>query len=310
MRPFPIKAREALITQIMRPVRAGRIVHAMIFAGPAGTGRKTAAKYVAQTLCCDAKAGRPCGVCASCRRFRDSNAPELITLAPDPKEIKIEAVRALLEEISLRPEGKMKCVIIEEADRMNPFAQNALLKTLEEPPEYAVFFLITQHPSVLLPTIRSRCTLVRFAPLEDEEVEEILINRGVSEERARSIAPMARGCAGKAIAISEDAEYPQKTETLLNAMKDLKTERDVASVGPAIAGMRDDEKLLSELLEECAQELMHEDVRTPLARTLQENGIDGAALMQAVIGFVRMRASNVSFQYAAEMLLYNMLKPV
>ena len=91
--------------------------------------------------------------------------------------------------------NKKECVIIEEADCMNQSAQNALLKTLEEPPEYAVFFLITQHPSVLLPTIRSRCTLVRFAPLEDEEVEEILINRGVSEEKARSIAPMARGCA-------------------------------------------------------------------------------------------------------------------
>ena len=310
MLPFPIKARDALITQIMRPVLTGRIVHAMVFAGPAGTGRRTAARYAAQTLCCGSEGKRPCGICPSCLRFRDNNAPELIRVLPDKNEIKIEAIRALLEELSLRPQGKMKCVLIEQADTMNPHAQNALLKTLEEAPEYAVFFLITEHPSSLLPTIRSRCTLVRFSPLADKDVEELLIQRGVPAERARQVAPMARGSMGKAIKISGDAEYVQKAEALKEAMKDLKTARDVASVGPALAGFREDEKLLSELLEECALELMRGGSLTPLAEVMKRNGIDGAALMEAVIGFGRMRESNVSYQYAVEMLLYNMISIV
>ena len=297
------RARPFLLNQLMRPVKTGRIVHAQIFAGPVGTGRFTAAKYVAQALNCTG-AQKPCGSCPECRRILSGSAPELMIVEPDGSSIKISRIRGVIEALSLRPEGHYKCVILKNADRMTESAQNALLKTLEEAPEYAVFFLITARLSALLPTIRSRCMTLRFAPVSREETEQALLEKGISPMQAASAAELSGGCIGKALEIVQVPAYRTVYDGLVKALTPMKIRRDVALCGPVLAFGKENARLLLEILEQAARERMRGEENSPLSRLLRDNGLDGARLMKAVIRCGRMLDSHVSYQYAVEMLLY------
>ena len=126
---------------LMRSVQAGRIVHALLFTGPRGTGKHTAANLFAQAIFCTG-ADRPCGACPACRRVLAGVHPDLHRVVPDEKNaIRVDAIRDLVDELSMRPyEGGYHVAIIDRADRMNANAQNALLKTLENPVGDVMFF--------------------------------------------------------------------------------------------------------------------------------------------------------------------------
>ncbi|MBQ3761757.1 MAG: DNA polymerase III subunit delta' [Clostridia bacterium] len=299
LRPF-------LKSQLMRPVTTGRIVHAQIFAGPEGTGKHEAALFQAKALNCTGSGKKPCGVCPSCLRFSDSNAPELIEIRPEKNVIKVDVIRDLIKEVSLRTEGRIKCVVFYEADRMNEAAQNALLKTLEEPPAYVVFYLLTQRVESLLPTIRSRCTLLRFSPSSESEVASMLVSRGVDGEKAARIARLSFASPGKAVKLAADEEYQGVLEELTDIFGKLKTEKDIPYQAQRMGRFKDKPRRMLEILETCAGELMRGDCVTPLARALKSNGCDGVKLMKAVITCSKRLNSYVSYQYAAEMLLYDL----
>ena len=303
------RARPFLIDQLIRPVKTGRIVHARIFSGPAGTGKKTAAEWSARAINCEATGERPCNVCPSCLRFLSGNAPELIRLSPDAESsfIKVDAIRALIDVLSVKPDRGYKCVIISPADRMNDAAQNALLKTLEEAPPYAVFFLITESLSRLLPTIRSRCAVMRFAPLSTDEVYTYLIGEGINESEAREAAAFSGGCIGKALDRINNPAYKDTGALLTACFQKYSCIADAAAISAEIGKLKDKSRIVLSILEASAHELMNGGELSALSKALSKNGIDGARLMRAVINCAQSLEHFVTFQYAIDMLLYEII---
>src|SRR4051794_10808706 len=204
-----------LVGLLSRSVAGGTLPPSLLFAGPAGVGKQLTALAVAQALNCtntttgsglraEGSAGTPfdaCGVCAACTRIARGVHPDVLFVAPgDSGAIKIDQVREVVDRAQYRPfEGRRRVVVIDEADALVPSAQNALLKTLEEPTPSSVFILVTSRPDMLLPTVLSRCPQLRFRPLSLEEIVKALTARRRTESESRAIAATADGSLGHAL---------------------------------------------------------------------------------------------------------------
>ena len=150
-------------------VISGKLPHTLLFCGPAGVGKTLVAVELFKALACLTHPGEACDTCRSCLKIISGTHPDLKVLDPPPSGKQVDLVRAFLAESTLRPfEARRKMIIIEPAERLNPSSANALLKALEEPPDSTVFVLVSHRPSLLLPTIVSRCQALRFTPLEGE----------------------------------------------------------------------------------------------------------------------------------------------
>jgi DNA polymerase-3 subunit delta' len=221
-----------LVQLLSRSAARGSLPPSLIFAGPAGVGKRLTATALAQALNClkpiDALPSRKhttagdrqadparqaigheidaCGVCAACRRIARHVHPDVIVVEPgDNGSIKIDQVRDVVDRVGYRPfEGRRRVVIIDQADALVTAAQNALLKTLEEPPSSSVLVLVTSLPDVLLATVRSRCPQLRFRGLSAQEIADALVARGRSETEARAVAATADGSLGRALEASAD----------------------------------------------------------------------------------------------------------
>src|SRR5262245_24561078 len=180
--PFSaIAGHRPVIELLSRAAARNTLPQSLVFAGPQGVGKRLTAVALAQTLNCERLIAGPlpadaCGTCAACARIaRGVHADVLVVEPGDSGAIKVDQVREAIDRTAYRPlEGRRRLVIIEEADALVPEAQNALLKTLEEPPPASVFVLITARPDLLLPTVRSRCQRLRFGPLPPAEVAAVL----------------------------------------------------------------------------------------------------------------------------------------
>jgi DNA polymerase-3 subunit delta' len=182
---------------------SGRLPHALLFHGPAGVGKATAAGMLAAALLCTDARRRPCGACAACGRQAHGNAYDRVHLTPDGAQIKIEAVRALQDLMRSGPERAV--AIVDPADAMNAHTANALLKTLEEPPPGWTLVLVTARPEALPATIRSRCQGVRFGRLTPEATGDVLRAHGVQDALAGRLARMAEGAPGALLGEGLDA---------------------------------------------------------------------------------------------------------
>jgi DNA polymerase-3 subunit delta' len=198
-----------LVGLLARSIQRQSLPPSLIFAGPAGIGKRLTAMAVAQALNClipkttddeiDA-----CGVCTACTRMARGVYPDVLLIEPgESGSIKIEQIRDAVERTGYRPfEGRRRVVIVDEADALGAPAQNALLKTLEEPPSSSMFILVTSRPDVLLPTVRSRCLHLAFRPLAAREIAVALMARGHSEAEALAVAATADGSLGHALQTS------------------------------------------------------------------------------------------------------------
>jgi DNA polymerase-3 subunit delta' len=175
----------------------------LIFAGPAGVGKRTAAVALAQLLnCLHPAATDACGVCASCKRIaRGVHADVLIIEPGESGNIKVDQVREAIERAAYRPfEGRKRVVIVDDADAMVIEAQNALLKTLEEPPAASMFILVSSRPDLLLPTVLSRCQRLRFGRLAPADVADVLMrSHGYEPADAHASASASDGSIGAAL---------------------------------------------------------------------------------------------------------------
>jgi DNA polymerase-3 subunit delta' len=207
-----------LVGLLARSVQLGTVPPSLILAGPAGVGKRLVAVATAQAFNClatragppgspDEGAGRDaCGTCAICRRIARGLHPDVPIVEPgDGGAIKIDVIRDVIDRAAYRPfEGRRRVVIVDDADTLVHAAQNALLKTLEEPPPSSLFLLVTSRPDLLLPTVRSRCPQLRFRPLAAADVVAVLTAHGRSEAEARAVSALADGSVGRALEASGD----------------------------------------------------------------------------------------------------------
>jgi DNA polymerase-3 subunit delta' len=182
----------------------GTLPPSLIFAGPDGVGKRMAAVALAQLVnCLHASGEDACGVCAACARIARGVHADVLVIEPgETGVIKVDQVRDAVERSAYRPfEGRRRVVIVDDADTMLSEAQNAILKTLEEPPAASMFILITSRPDMLLPTVRSRCPRLRFGPLAPAEVAAVLMQaHGYQSAAAHAAASASDGSVGAALA--------------------------------------------------------------------------------------------------------------
>ena len=188
--------------RLRKEIAAGGIAQPVILAGPDGSGRHTAARLLAAAAVCASAGQKPCGVCSHCRKAAEDEHPDVLFCRREGKvNFPVEQVRRLRQDAFLRPtEAERKVYIVEDAQTMNAFGQNALLKVLEEPPAFVRFVLLVHHPEELLETVRSRCRLVQMEPLSPEDGEALLARMcpaASPEDRARALTA-AGGFAGAA----------------------------------------------------------------------------------------------------------------
>jgi DNA polymerase-3 subunit delta' len=205
-----------------RAIGHHRLPPALLFSGPSGVGKKTLALAVGRALLCEVDDGDTCDICAACSRAARGLHPDAILIEPDGASIKIEQVRDVVREIAGRPfEGRARAVVFDEAHLLTEQAQNALLKSLEEPPATSHVFLVTASPQALLPTIRSRCQMLRFSPLPQSLLETHLRETsGVSAEEARLRAVLSGGSLGVALAFESEA-WRALREDLMEVLEKL-----------------------------------------------------------------------------------------
>ncbi len=199
----------------------GRASHAYLLCGPKGSGKRTLAKILAAAFQCTAEAGVPCGHCNQCRKVFGDIHPDVITVDdPEKKILPVDKIREARTDAFLRPnEGKRKIYVIPRAQDMNENGQNALLKLIEEPPAYGVFFLLTDNAGRMLPTIRSRCAELRLEPVAKQEALAWLLQRHPAENRETLENAVFRsgGYLGQAEEILQNGGLDPKTEEFVRA---------------------------------------------------------------------------------------------
>lgn len=215
---------QRLLQHLRIAVKNRKTSHAYLFVGGAGAGKRmiamTFAKYL---LCADPKA-EPCGICDSCRVFDSGNHPDVIPVTTEKKTLGVDEIRGqILETVDIKPyHYDKKIYIIHQAHTMTVQAQNALLKTLEEPPEYAVFLLLAENMDVFLPTVLSRTVTLKISPISEKELSQYLMQKAiVSQEEAVFFAAYGQGRIGHALELIEDETFRQMREDLLRQMSGL-----------------------------------------------------------------------------------------
>lgn len=187
-------------------IKNSKVNHAYMFEGIDGVGKKTFTDEFSSILL---------------KSENVNNSPDYISIKPDGNSIKIAQVRDLQTDIIVKPHSDYKIYIINQAEKMTIEAQNALLKTLEEPPEYVIMILITNNKEALLDTIKSRCEIIKFLPISLMDLKKYLMDNDIEEQRAQLLATFSRGSISKALELSESADFAIMREDIQNYIQTI-----------------------------------------------------------------------------------------
>ena len=317
-----IRGNTPLVEQLRRSAASGRSSHAYLFLGGAGAGKRLIANTFAKALQCEGEK-RPCDSCKSCHAFNHGNHPDVIYFQPlkNGKTYTIEDVREqLLETVDLKPfQYEKKIYIIEKADTLNIQSQNALLKTLEEPPAHVVFLLLAERAETFLPTILSRVVVMKIRPLSAETIADYLMQAGHLAEESLILSAYAQGRIGQALELVEDEGFREMRQDILGKLEALPSmsEGDAYLLAKDLEGYKNDLRFLD------IMELWYRDLLT--AKSLREEGYliqrdkkdaifraakEPAALLAkkaAAVRTARMRlAQNANFRLTMEVMLMDL----
>ena len=224
---------EQTIAHMKNAIQYGKVSHSYIINGEKGSGKKMLAGIFAQTLQCQAKGTEACMECQSCKQAMNLNQPDIIRVTHEkPNTISVEDIRGQLNgDIMIRPySSRYKIYIVDEAEKLTVQAQNALLKTIEEPPVYAVILLLTTNAGMLLPTIQSRCVKLDLKPVSSDKVKKYLMEQlEIPEYRADICTAFAQGNIGKARRLALSESFGEMLEHALRLVKYI-SEMEVADL--------------------------------------------------------------------------------
>ena len=323
-----IVGQETAKETLLRSAEQGRLSHAYLIAGEEGSGRRSLANAFAAWLLCEDPGDGPCGACRSCRMTAAGQHPDYKRVAAAKATgLGVGEIREqVVEDILVRPYiGKYKIYLIEDADRMTPEAQNALLKTLEEPPEYGLIFLIASREEGFLPTILSRCVVLHTVPVPEEAEEAALADEDMDEPRRRFLARISQGYIGRALSLARDPEKGARLGRVLSFLRRI-GRGDSDDMLAFADYLKDEKKNIGEILDvielwyadvlvfkatkDIDSLLFSEDIHDIVhaANTTSFPGIE------AIFGAVRkMRDrlyANVNFDLAAELLLFTIKESI
>ncbi len=236
-----IVGHEDIIRHFRSSIEQDKISHAYIINGEVDSGKKLLARAFAATLQCEQGGTEPCGACKSCIKMASGNHPDIITVSHEkPNVISVEEIRTqVVDHILTKPyESKYKIYIIPDAQLLNVQAQNAILKTIEEPPEYGIIILLTSNLNKMLDTVCSRCLVLNTKPIRERDMLGYLMKEmGLSEDRAYFCLDFAQGNLGKAIKLASNEEYVQVIESVVEVMKKIQN-LDVEDLAIALEHMQ------------------------------------------------------------------------
>lgn len=214
-----------ILKYISSAVENNRASHAYILNGERGSGKKMLANLFAMTLLCETGDNEPCGKCHSCKQAESGNHPDIIRVTHEkPNSISVDDIRTQVNNtVDIKPyQGPYKVYIIPQADMMTPQAQNAILKTIEEPPSYAVFLLLTENAETLLPTINSRCVMLKLRNIKDTLIKKYLMeNLEIPDYKADMCTAFAQGNMGRAIMLANSDHFNEIREEAVQLLKHI-----------------------------------------------------------------------------------------
>lgn len=214
-----------ILKYISSAVENNRVSHAYILNGERGSGKKMLANLFAMTLLCETGDNEPCGKCHSCKQAESGNHPDIIRVTHEkPNSISVDDIRTQVNNTEdIKPyQGPYKVYIIPQADMMTPQAQNAILKTIEEPPSYAVFLLLTENAETLLPTINSRCVMLKLRNIKDTLIKKYLMeNLEIPDYKADMCTAFAQGNMGRAIMLANSDHFNEIREEAVQLLKHI-----------------------------------------------------------------------------------------
>lgn len=317
-----ILGHESIKESLQRSVRSDQVSHAYILSGEAGMGKKTIADAFALCLFCEKGGEEPCMACHACRQVISRNHPDLIYVHHEKEgSIGVEDIRRQVNDtVYIRPySSAFKLYIIDEAEKMTVQAQNALLKTIEEPPAYAVIMLLTTDLDTFLPTILSRCVQLKLKPLPDPLVKAYLQKEfGLKEQEAVVYTALARGNLGKGIGMVSSEESKLLYSEILYILRNIKSV-DIAEALNHIKGMREEGIDIYECLD--VMQLWYRDVLmfkvtkdvnlllfkeeyTTINEISKNSGYEGLEDILTAIDKARIRLdANVNMELTLELML-------
>ena len=232
-----IIGQEQLKEHLQNAIAMNKVSHAYLINGERSSGKEFAAKVFAAALQCEKGGTEPCGECHSCIQEKSGNQPDIIFVSHDkPNTIGVEDIRTQINnDIGIKPySSPRKIYIMNEGEKMTVQAQNALLKTLEEPPEYAVILILTTNVDALLPTILSRCVVLNMKPVPDHKVKKYLMEElQIPDYKANICVAFARGNIGKAKMLASSEEFEKVKEEAVTLVKYI-NDMDISEVVKAI----------------------------------------------------------------------------
>ena len=222
-----ILGHENIIKQLKTAVKNDKVSNAYIFNGEDGCGKAMIARAFAEALLCEMHSGEGCGQCHMCLQTASDNNPDIVWVKHEkPASIGVDDVREqLVDDIQIKPyNGGRKVYIIDEAEKMTTQAQNAILKTIEEPPEYGVIIFLTNNAQTFLPTIISRCVIFNLKPLRTDEIKTYLMREyKVPEYQAKICAAYSQGRLGKAINMATSDDFAEIRDEAVRLVKNIYT---------------------------------------------------------------------------------------